>query len=99
MNDPASIAAMVDALDTPTAMDVAARLPSGAAADAVLNKLADEAEARIMADLSRAVRTTRALVEVAQERGSPTVRARTRRVHGQALTYANKFAEAIATLD
>lgn len=99
MNDPASIAAMVDALDTPTAMDVAARLPAGAAAEEVLNKLVDEAEARIMADLSRAVRTTRALVEVAQARGSEAVRARTRRVHGQALTYANKFAEAIATLD
>jgi tetratricopeptide (TPR) repeat protein len=89
-----SISAMVDALDSPGIESVAAMLPEGAEASAVVALLADEAERRIMADLSRAVRTTAALVSLADSRALPVVRARVRRVGAQALTYANRFDEA-----
>ncbi|XVJ60813.1 MAG: CHAT domain-containing protein [Tepidisphaera sp.] len=98
MTDARTIPAMVDALDAPTVEAVAALLPPGPQASGVVAQLADEAERRIMADLSRAVRTTAALTELADAHATPAVRARVRRVAAQALTYANRFDEAMTIL-
>ena len=92
------IPAMVDALDGPGIEAVAAMLPEGADASGVVALLADEAERRIMEDLARAVRTTAALIGLSDARALPAVRARVRRVGAQALTYANRFDEALAGL-
>lgn len=98
MTDARAIPAMVDALDAPGVEAVAAMLPVGPEASGIVAQLADEAERRIMADLSRAVRTTTALTLLADDHAGPAVRARVRRVAAQALTYANRFDEAMAIL-
>lgn len=76
----------------------AALLPEVGGAEAI-GRAADEAEGRIMADLAKALRTTGGLVELADLRGDERVRARARRVYGQALTYANQFEKALGVLE
>lgn len=98
MLDQSAIIGMLDSLDQDQGGSEALRLPDGAEGSRVLDALVDAAEARIMADLSKAVRTTKALVDLAETHGTSLSRARARRVHGQALTYANRFAEAISVL-
>ena len=98
MTSAPAIQALVDELDGPDWTQVAAQLPPGEAGSEMVGRLADEAESRIMADLARAVSTTRTLIALADARASASVRARVRRVHSQALTYSNLYDDAFATL-
>lgn len=93
------IQSLADGLDGPDWTTVAAQLPPGEAGSQMVAQLADEAESRIMADLARAVASTRTLIAVADARADVSVRARVRRVHAQALTYSNLYDQAFTTLD
>ncbi|MDX2146441.1 MAG: CHAT domain-containing tetratricopeptide repeat protein [Planctomycetota bacterium] len=96
------IASVLEALESGTPSAALALLPGGPDAARVIDRACDESERRIMADLSRSVRTTRALVEVldaaVELRNAGTLHAKARRVHAQALTYANQFDVAERTL-
>jgi tetratricopeptide (TPR) repeat protein len=93
-----SITGLLESLESEGVGVVVALLPAGQESSGIVSRLADEAESRIMADLERAVRMTAALVALADARAERAVRARTRRVHGQALTYSNRFEDALASL-
>lgn len=93
------IQSLADGLDGPDWTTVAAQLPPGEAGSRMVGQLADEAESRIMADLARAVASTRTLIAVADARAGDSIRARVRRVHAQALTYSNLYDQAFTTLD
>lgn len=106
MRNTESISDILDALDLHAEGDTARSprsfihsIPEGPEGDRILDALVEAAEARIMADLDRAVRTTKALIDLADVRGSGTLLARVRRVHAQALAYANRFADALSTLN
>jgi tetratricopeptide (TPR) repeat protein len=97
MNPDEVIPGILDALGGAAPEAAESLLPTGDAT-AVIARAADEAEARIMADLPRAVKLTGGLVALADRRAGAGVRARARRVHAQALTYANQFDQALEVL-
>ncbi len=66
--------------------------------DDVVVALTEEAERLVMDNLQQALEATTALVDVADTAAGPGARSRARRAHAQALTYANRFDEALAAL-
>ncbi len=66
--------------------------------DEVVIALTEEAERLVMGDLQQALEATEALQEVADAESGPGARARARRARAQALTYANRFEEALTSL-
>lgn len=77
----------------------AALLAERGAPARVVRELAAAAERLVMGDLQRALDATALLVEVADEVGDESGRAWARRARAQALAYANRFEEALATLE
>ena len=66
--------------------------------DEVVIALTEEAERLVMGDLPQALAATEALQEVADAESGAGARARARRAWAQALTYANRFDEALTVL-
>ncbi len=66
--------------------------------DDVIVALTEEAERLVMGNLQQALEATTVLVDVADTTAGPGARSRARRAHAQALTYANRFDEALTTL-
>ena len=66
--------------------------------DDVVIALTEEAERLVMDNLQQALEATGALVDVADTAAGPGARSRARRAHAQALTYANRFDDALAEL-
>lgn len=82
---------------TPAAAAVQLR-ERGLGAESV-HELVEAAERFIIADLAKSLSLTEKLVGIADELDEPVARARARRSWAQALAYANRFEEALATLN
>src|SRR5262245_26150081 len=67
--------------------------------DLVVAGLTQIAERLVMGNLQQALGATVMLVEVADQVGSPGGRSSARRARAQALTYANRFDDALAALE
>ena len=99
MGSPAGdLARLLKDLTRSVSKDRARLLESHGDPDEIVTALAGEAEQLVMENLQHAMEATAALMDVADTVAGPGARARAHRARAQALAYANRFDEALASL-